>query len=155
MDTHSFHLTKLIDGLDCGLLGCFYQCSFWRHPFTAEDPLVSKWCDATFLQIYSHEETNTSTSWMARLGVNFQKMLVHFWWSISFTCIIPPGSSSVWHVSRSPLKLPLSCKITTESNAPAVTSRCSGTGKTEVKWISNYIILSLFIHPYVVDNTII
>ncbi len=31
----------------------FYQLfglSFWRHPFTAEDPLVSKWCNATFLQ---------------------------------------------------------------------------------------------------------
>ncbi len=25
--------------------------SFWRHPFTAEDTLVSKWCNATFLQI--------------------------------------------------------------------------------------------------------
>ncbi len=34
---------------------CFYQLfglSFWRHPFTAEDPLVSKWCNATFLQIW-------------------------------------------------------------------------------------------------------
>ncbi len=40
----------------CGLLWCFYQLfglSFWRHPFTAEDPLVSKWCNATFLQICS------------------------------------------------------------------------------------------------------
>ncbi len=27
--------------------------SFRRHPFTAEDPLVSKWYDATFLQICS------------------------------------------------------------------------------------------------------
>ncbi len=38
------------DGLElCGLL-CFYQLfgfSFWRHPFTAEDPLVS---DVLFLQ---------------------------------------------------------------------------------------------------------
>ncbi len=32
--------------------------SFWRHPFTAEDPLVSKWSSAEFLQICSHEETN-------------------------------------------------------------------------------------------------
>ncbi len=48
----------------CGLLWCFYQLfglSFWRHPFTAEDPLVSKWCNATFLQISSDEETN----WMS------------------------------------------------------------------------------------------
>ncbi len=39
----------------CGLLWCFYQLfglSFWRHPFTAEDPLVSKWWNATFLQIW-------------------------------------------------------------------------------------------------------
>ncbi len=33
--------------------------SFWRHPFTAEDPLVSKSCNATFLKIYSVEETNS------------------------------------------------------------------------------------------------
>ncbi len=38
----------------CGLLRCFYQqfgLLFWRHPFTAEDPLVSKWCHAKFLQV--------------------------------------------------------------------------------------------------------
>ncbi len=36
----------------CGLLWCFYQLfglSFWWHPFTAEDPLVSKWWNATFI----------------------------------------------------------------------------------------------------------
>ncbi len=34
----------------CGLLWCFYQLfehSIWRHPFTQ-----SKWCNATFLQIW-------------------------------------------------------------------------------------------------------
>ncbi len=51
-----FSLPKmLIDGMErCGLLWCFYQLfglSFWRHPFTAEDPLVTKWFYATFLQI--------------------------------------------------------------------------------------------------------
>ncbi len=44
----------ITDGLkpSSGLLWCFYQLfglSFWRHPFTAEDPLVSKWCNAEFL----------------------------------------------------------------------------------------------------------
>ncbi len=37
--------------ITCGLLWCFYQLfgpSFWRHPFTAEDPLVNKWCNAKF-----------------------------------------------------------------------------------------------------------
>ncbi len=63
--------------ITCGLLWCFYQLfglSFWRHPFTAEDPLVSKWWNATFLQICSHEETNLSTSWMAWGWVTFQKL---------------------------------------------------------------------------------
>ncbi len=31
------------------LLSGFF--SYWRHPFTAEDPLVSKWCNAKFIQI--------------------------------------------------------------------------------------------------------
>ncbi len=60
-----------------GLWWCFYQLfglSFWRHPFTAEDPFMSKWCNATFLQICSDEKTNSSTSWMIRFSVNF-----HFW----------------------------------------------------------------------------
>ncbi len=33
--------------------------SFWRHPFTAEDPSVSKWRNNTFPQNYSDEETNS------------------------------------------------------------------------------------------------
>ncbi len=49
-------LQMLTDGLECcGLLSCFYQLfglSFWRHPFTVEHPLLSKWCNATFLQIW-------------------------------------------------------------------------------------------------------
>ncbi len=49
--------------ITCGLLWCFYQLfglSFWRHPFTTEDLLVSKWRNATFLQIWSDEETNST-----------------------------------------------------------------------------------------------
>ncbi len=41
--------------ITCGLLWCFYQLfglSFSRHPFTAEDSLLSKWCNDTFLQIW-------------------------------------------------------------------------------------------------------
>ncbi len=57
LQTHSFWLQKMLsDGLEgCGLLWCFYQLfglSFWRHPFTAEHPLMSKWRNATFLQIW-------------------------------------------------------------------------------------------------------
>ncbi len=65
----------------CGLLWCFYQLfglSFWRHPFTAEDPLVSKWCNATFLQIwwrnkflYISDDSKSSAN-------------LHFWVNYSF-----------------------------------------------------------------------
>ncbi len=50
--------------ITCGLLWCFYQLfglSFWRHPFTAEDPLLSRWWNATFLQICSHLGLRVST----------------------------------------------------------------------------------------------
>ncbi len=66
--THSFLLW-------CGLLRCFYELflhSFWRHPFTAEDPLVSKWWNATFLQICSDEETNSS--WITWGWAHFQQV---------------------------------------------------------------------------------
>ncbi len=34
-----------------------FGLSFWRHPFTAEDQFVSKWCNDKFLKIRSDEET--------------------------------------------------------------------------------------------------
>ncbi len=45
-------------------LWCFYHLfglSFWRHPFTAKPSIVEQViCNATFLQICSDEETNSS-----------------------------------------------------------------------------------------------
>ncbi len=41
--------------ITCGLLWCFYQLfglSFWRHPFTAGDSLVSEWCNAKFIRFW-------------------------------------------------------------------------------------------------------
>ncbi len=32
----------------------------WRHPFTSEDPMVSKWCNANFLKVCSNEEKNST-----------------------------------------------------------------------------------------------
>ncbi len=57
----------LINRLEwCGLLWCFYQLlGFWRHPFTANDPFVSKWCNAQFLQSVPMKK-QTHGSWMAR-----------------------------------------------------------------------------------------
>ncbi len=56
--------------ITCGLLWCFYQLfglSFWRHPFTAEHPLLRHFSK-------SDEETNSSTSWMA-----WEKMCIFGW----------------------------------------------------------------------------
>ncbi len=56
----------------CEVFNLLFLLSFWWHPFTAEDPLVSKWCNAKFLQLWSDEETNSSTSWMTWAWVTFQ-----------------------------------------------------------------------------------
>jgi len=57
MKTCIFPLYKMLtDGLECcGLLLCFLSAVWtplWWHPFTSENQLVSKWCNATFLQIW-------------------------------------------------------------------------------------------------------
>ncbi len=60
----------------------FYQLlelSFWRHPFTTKDSLVSMWCNAAFHQICSDEEINSCTSWMAWGWVNFQQIYILGW----------------------------------------------------------------------------
>ncbi len=51
---------------------------FWRHPFTAEDPLVSKLRNAKFLQLFCStvKETNSSTSWMAWGWVHFLQVFI-------------------------------------------------------------------------------
>ncbi len=55
----------------------FYQLfglSFWRHPFTAEDPLVSKWCSAKLwinklIYILDGLRVNTFPANLIRFGV--------------------------------------------------------------------------------------
>ncbi len=63
----------------------FYQLfglSFWRHPFSAEDPLVSKWYNAKFLKICSEEETNSSSA--CSLRVNKSSANFNIWANYSF-----------------------------------------------------------------------
>ncbi len=49
----AFHKT-LLDWSGVDYCNVFISCldSFWRHPFTTDEPLVSKWCNATLLQIW-------------------------------------------------------------------------------------------------------
>ncbi len=54
---------------------CLYQpfeLLFWRHPFPAVDPLVSKWCDAKFLQFKN--DLIDCTSWMAWGWIHLQQL---------------------------------------------------------------------------------
>ncbi len=81
--------------ITCGLLWCFISCldsQFWRHPFTAEDPLPCKWCNSTCLLICSDEETNSSTSWMLWETTHFQKCFT-FGWTM-------PLSFQMWCISE-------------------------------------------------------
>ncbi len=76
-NTHLFTSQDVNWWITCGLLWCFYQLfglSFWRHPFTAEDPLVSMWCNAKFLQICCDEKTNSFVWPESKFSAN-----VHFW----------------------------------------------------------------------------
>ncbi len=72
------------------LLWCFYQLfglSFWRHPFTAEDPLVSKWCNAKFLQILwrnklMHFDSKTKVIVFFHQKPNMM-IIIHYHWQFS------------------------------------------------------------------------
>ncbi len=93
---HSFSLLRmLIAGLEwsglfvdyCGVfISCLDSHSDGTHS-TAEDPLMSKWWNATFLQIWSNEETNSSTS----LILNF-----NFWMNYAF--ILNYIQNSLWKI---------------------------------------------------------
>ncbi len=67
------------DRLECGLFWCFISWLESHSDGTHSHPLVSKWCNATFLQICSDEETNSSTSWMAWGWVNCQQLFIFEW----------------------------------------------------------------------------
>ncbi len=72
--------------ITCRLWWCFYQLfglSVWRHPFTAEDPLVSKQCNTKFSQICSHEETK-SIYILGGLRVSKFSANLNFWVNCSF-----------------------------------------------------------------------
>ncbi len=56
-----------------------FGLSFWRHPFTAEHPLVKQWWMLHFSK--SDEETNSSTSLISWGWVYFQQIFI-FWWLI-------------------------------------------------------------------------
>ncbi len=95
--SYTLHKT-LTDGLEwCGLLWCFYQLfglSFWRHPFTAEDPLLSKWWNATFLQIWWRNKLIYILDDL-RGGTHFQQIFI-FEWTIPLISL--SNSFNIWYL---------------------------------------------------------
>ncbi len=88
LQTSSFSLHKtLIYILElCELLWCFnqlFELSFWWHPFTAEHPLVNKWCNA-FSKAVLVKETNSSTSCKTQGWTYFFSNIHIFGWNITF-----------------------------------------------------------------------
>ncbi len=57
----------------------FIRLSFWRHPFTAEHPLLRHICNLS-----SDEESNSSWSWMSWGWMNLQQIFLLVW-SVSFS----------------------------------------------------------------------
>ncbi len=95
LQTHRFSIHKTwIDRLEsCGLLSCFYQLfGFSWHPFTAEDPLVSKWCNAKFFK--SVPMKNSSIFWIVWGWVHFQKMCI--FGCLDIICFILLTSMKMW-----------------------------------------------------------
>ncbi len=88
-NTHLFTLQDVnwwtgVVWITCGLLWCFYQLfgfSFWRHPFTAEDPWVNKWCNTTFLKIWWR---NKLIYILDDLRVRTFSANFHFWVNYSY-----------------------------------------------------------------------
>ncbi len=72
----------------CGLLWCFYQLfglSFWRHPFTAEHPLLSKRCNATFLQICLDSNSSTHCTALFWVHVHWMNYSFNIQWIMVLT----------------------------------------------------------------------
>ncbi len=88
-------LQMLTDKLEwCGLLWCFYQLfglSFWRHPFTAEHPLLRHGYRDTFLQIW----------WRNKLifildGLRVSAFLGHFHFWVNYSFNVNNRCQLVW-----------------------------------------------------------
>ncbi len=135
LQTSSFSLHKTLLDL-CGLLVDYHVLltawSFWRHPFTAENPLMSKWCKAKFLQICSDEETNSSTTWMAWGSVHFRPIFI---FGELFLSVILNISNSECSLTLRPKQAHLIMCL----QVVCVSSRVSGMlASLQREWHSNY-----------------
>ncbi len=66
--------------------------SFWRHPFTAEDLWVSKWCNAIFLQIWWRHKLinifNLKLNFFNELCLYFKLHKIKYFWMIYIVLLV-------------------------------------------------------------------
>ncbi len=72
----------------------FIRLSFWRHPFTAEHPLLRHWCRDTFL-MKKHTQMNWGWTHSQCFWVNYS-----FKCSESVTCFTPAPLQMFLHQSE-------------------------------------------------------
>ncbi len=87
----SFHKTVTDDWTVVDYCDVFISCldSFWRHPFTAEDPLMSKRCDTTFLQIKFSSKLNFLGKLFLQLSVlKCEEAMFTTWHDHVLTCLV-------------------------------------------------------------------
>ncbi len=141
----------------CGLLWCFYQLfglSFWRHPFTAEDLLLSKWCNAEFHQICSDEETNSSTSWMDWGWEYFQQFFIFGWTTPLIKCYLPFLCNYLWKLQAiSEWKLFQSKTYTNFFQCRNTTARQGKHIKHKHINMQRYMAYIITVHSAVEENT--
>ncbi len=71
------------------LLWCFHQLfglSFWRHPFTVEDPLVSKWFNDKFVALDLFQWRSKLIYILNGLRVSTFSAKLNFWVNYSLCC---------------------------------------------------------------------
>jgi len=75
--------------ITCGLLWCFYQLfglSFWRHPFTAGDSLVSEWCNAKLIRFWWRNKIILYGLRVTTFDINFTLTLNYIFESLWTVC---------------------------------------------------------------------
>ncbi len=122
--------------ITCGLLWCFYQLfglSFWRHPFTAEHPLLRQWCNDTFVQIWWRNKL------LDGLRVSTLSVPFHFWvnCSLKFEALVNITNRSQEH-SDSGLHLNRTECLIVKSQGHTSVLHHEMTHKTMRQFICNY-----------------
>ncbi len=85
-----------------GLLWCFYQLfglSFWRHPFTAEHPLLRQWCNATFTFMHLADAFIQRDLHCIQVSFTFDQLLLSLGIEPMILALLAP-CSTIWATGK-------------------------------------------------------